>query len=263
MHASGGRPQRPLRPAQKPNFTVHLRRCGRGASATSDIRSLVAALPAAPAVAAFPDPCGELARLDFVQWCDALEAVVWLWERRLRGAEGWRVRLTSAVAAVSDEDELDGRVRPLFAEFVAGVMEGEAVRGWRKRAAALAEEIEAAAAALRRRNNIGSFGEVSARREGLRREKALVERKLEEFRSAMGCVMGYLDEERRAKHCDGGVRVLSLEERVDWNCLYHRILRECRRLEEGLPIYAYRREILNEIYCGQVYEVAAIDSCSD
>lgn len=252
--------RRPRRPAPKPNFTVHLRRCGRRATPLSAIRSLVDALPAAPAAAAFSDHDGELSRLDFVQWCDALEAVVWLWGRRLRGAEGWGVWLRSAVVAVSDEAELDGRVRPLFVEFAAGVMEGEAVRGCRKRVAALAEEIVATEEVLRRRNKIGSFGEFLARKEGLLREKDLVERKLEEFRSAMGCVMAYLDEEWRAKHCGGGVLVLSLEKRVDWNFLYHRILRECRRLEEGLPIYAFRRDILSEIYCRQVYEVAQMDS---
>lgn len=55
------------------------------------------------------------------------------------------------------------QVRPLFVEFVAGVMEGEAVRGCRKGVAALAEEIVATEEVLRWRNKIGSFTEFSAR----------------------------------------------------------------------------------------------------
>lgn len=39
----------------------------------------------------------------------------------------------------------------------------------------------------------------------------------------------------------------------NWNRIHHLILRECKRLDDGLPIYAYRQEILQRIYLEQVW----------
>ena len=39
---------------------------------------------------------------------------------------------------------------------------------------------------------------------------------------------------------------------VDFARVHKIMLRECRRLKEGLPIYAYRRRILNHIFTNQV-----------
>jgi ATP-dependent RNA helicase DHX8/PRP22 len=41
-------------------------------------------------------------------------------------------------------------------------------------------------------------------------------------------------------------------EDVDFVRLHMMMLRECRRLNEGLPIYAYRTKILNHIFNNQV-----------
>jgi ATP-dependent RNA helicase DHX8/PRP22 len=44
------------------------------------------------------------------------------------------------------------------------------------------------------------------------------------------------------------VNVFRFGEKFDWEKIYNLIVRERCRFEEGLPIYAYRREILQQIH---------------
>ena len=69
------------------------------------------------------------------------------------------------------------------------------------------------------------------------------------IRCAMLC--GTDDDEEAEQE---GVDVFEIGEGedVDFVRLHMIMLRECRRLNEGLPIYAYRRKILDHIFSNQV-----------
>lgn len=62
------------------------------------------------------------------------------------------------------------------------------------------------------------------------------------------------DDDEEEESVDEGVDVFGIGEDkdVDFARLHMMMLRECRRLNEGLPIYAYRRKILNHIFSNQV-----------
>ena len=79
-------------------------------------------------------------------------------------------------------------------------------------------------------------------------EKNLVERRLKEFESAMQCLLKYLEGGVDVE----GVTVFRFDGGFDWKRIHCLIKRECRRLEDGLPIYAYRSDILQEIHYQQV-----------
>ena len=75
-----------------------------------------------------------------------------------------------------------------------------------------------------------------------------VERRLKEFESAMQCLLKYLEGGVDVE----GVTVFRFDGGFDWKRIHCLIKRECRRLEDGLPIYAYRSDILQEIHYQQV-----------
>ncbi|KAI3823086.1 hypothetical protein L1987_04512 [Smallanthus sonchifolius] len=77
--------------------------------------------------------------------------------------------------------------------------------------------------------------ELSNKKEGNAREKELIERRISEYNSAMGCILDYLDGK---VFNSSDVKVLMLKGAFNWNQNYWMIKRECRRLDDGLPIYA-------------------------
>ena len=93
--------------------------------------------------------------------------------------------------------------------------------------------------------------EVFEMKKALEAERDLVIKRLEEFENAMMSIVRFL------KRSDDGVEVddvdvFSLEGDYDWPRVHSLIRRECRRLDDGLPIYAYRQNILKKVYGQQV-----------
>ena len=148
---------------------------------------------------------------------------------------------------------MDCRLRPVFARHVKGLMmmeEGKEVKFGMDECERLAKEISRLSSSLSKPLRIGTQNELMKKKKGLVDEKNLVERRLKEFESAMQCLLKYLE--------DGGddvegVKVFRFDGGFDWKRIHCLIKRECRRLEDGLPIYAYRRDILQEIHYQQVY----------
>lgn len=81
-------------------------------------------------------------------------------------------------------------------------------------------------------------------------EKGVVERRIWEFKAVMECMLGFL--EGRMPEVEKDFQVIRLSLDFDWERIYCLIRRECRRMEGGLPIYAFRGEILRRIYNQQV-----------
>lgn len=113
----------------------------------------------------------------------------------------------------------------------------------------LSKEISRLSSSLSKPLRLGVHNELVEKKKGLVDEKNLVERRLKEFESAMQCLLKYLEGGVDVE----GVTVFRFDGGFDWKRIHCLIKRECRRLEDGLPIYAYRRDILQEIHYQQVY----------
>lgn len=187
----------------------------------------------------------------FRQWVDARSAVVALWDYRLQGKHDFVPELIPNVIVPSDMNELKDRLRDLFSAHVLLLMEnGEGVKKVRM-------EIE------EKSRQVASFSskrglkfEVFEKKKAIEAERDLVVNRLEEFKNAMKSILRYLigqdGYEFDLEEEDEDVAVFCLEGAYDWRRIHYLIRRECRRLEDGLPIYAYRREILKRIHCEQV-----------
>lgn len=167
--------------------------------------------------------------------------------------------LDSNVAVKGDGVEV--RLQNLFARHVRKVMtEGKEVKRWLEESERLSKEIMRVSGLLSNPLKIGMHYQYVEKKKGLVGEKNLVDRRVEEFVFAMECVLKYLEGESDKGVDDSGkgdkgvdgVNVLKFDGDFDWKKIECVINRERRRLEDGLPIYAYRREILQEIHYQQI-----------
>lgn len=80
--------------------------------------------------------------------------------------------------------------------------------------------------------------------------------RLEEFTVSMASVLSYLGgNEWKNWDCEANVEVFKF--RMDLDLMYlariqAMVMRECRRLSDGLPIYAWRRKVLQATWANQV-----------
>lgn len=240
-------------PISRPNFVVKLR-SGRRSLGRAEIESLIAKCKSKPeGFSIFPSD-QVAATLNFCQWVDALEAFVYFWEFRLKETQDFTPEMIPHVLVPSDIDELRARVRALFASFVKGLMEGKEVERWREESERVSKEIRRLTHSLGKPLPLGQFHELREKRKGLEAEKKLIERRIKEFQSAMECILCYLEGNNNKLEKAGCsvFRKFKFEEASDWKRMHKLIMRERRRLEDGLPIYAYRSEILAEIHFQQV-----------
>ena len=180
----------------------------------------------------------------FRQWVDALSAVVALWEYRLQGKTLLVPELVANVTVPSDVEELRDRLRGLFSGHVLSIMDnGDCVKKVRAEIEEKTRQVESFSS--KRGIKIEAF----ERKKAIEAERDLVVKRLEEFKNGMKSIVRFL-EGRDGEKDD--VAVFSLEGDYDWPRIHSLIRRECRRLEDGLPIYAYRRNILKRIHGEQV-----------
>ncbi|KAL8229499.1 hypothetical protein R6Q57_014399 [Mikania cordata] len=188
-------------------------------------------------------------RFFYQQWSSALDTIVYLWEVLLDGRLSFMPRLVQNLLVPSDTDEFNSRLRVLFTDRIMGLMEGELVKKLGNKVEELSREIARVDLLLKKPKRLAIHRELSNKKEGHVREKEMIERRIKEFNSAMECLLDYLE----GKAFDSSnVKVLMLKGAFDWNKIYWLIKRECRRLDDGLPIYADRKDILWQIHCRQV-----------
>ncbi|KAF8404659.1 hypothetical protein HHK36_009547 [Tetracentron sinense] len=199
-------------------------------------------------------------KLFFDQWSDALEAMVFFWERRLDGAHLLTPRVISNVFVVSDMDELRERLKALFADR-AKILERETARQWQKKLELASDEIAKISSALNKHQRLGAFDVLTTRRKQLIEERKLISKRVKEFKSAMGSIIVHLGG-NSPECCDEGVEVFRFHDDLNWSRIHYLMLREQRRLEDGLPIYAYRLDILREIRSQQAEQYRRGDSRS-
>ncbi|KAH7860615.1 hypothetical protein Vadar_015579 [Vaccinium darrowii] len=228
----------------RPHFTVELR-CTTRTFPKSDLDDIVSRYKSKIETYDI-HTTGPLAlSLQFRQWIDALEATVSLWEEKLNGDHSFTPYL---MPSRCDMDRLRVRLTTLFIEHVKQLIEGDLVQTWQKKLGLVVDEIGKVKTRLRDHNSIGVYEEMTRKKVGLESEKRVIEKRIGEFKSAMECVLSFLEERLSVED----FKVIRLSSHFDWVRIHCLIKRECRRLEDGLPIYAFREDILRDIYNQQV-----------
>ncbi|KAE8696233.1 Helicase domain-containing protein [Hibiscus syriacus] len=147
--------------------------------------------------------------------------------------------------------------KPFSRAHVAGLMGGELVKKWQKKIDEKSDEITKLSAQMGKRNNsVRRFSELNDTKKALKAERSTIWKRLEEFKGGMGSLLRCLEDGviigNEDEDEDEGVEVFRVEGEIDWKRIHQLILWECRRLEDGLPIYAYRQKILARIHYEQV-----------
>lgn len=233
------------RPPGCSKFSVELRSDGRGFN-KADVEALISKCKYKPEGFDVLSFGSVAARLYFRRWIDALEATVYFWEIRL---DGVHLLTPCLMPSPCDMNKLRDRLRALFTDRVLQLMEGDLVQKWRRKLGLVMKEIDGVVALLRKLNRINVCEELLMKKAGLDSEKSLIEKRIEEFKSSMTTILNHL--EGTLASCDG-VELFRFRRSFEWVRIHCLIRRECRRLEDGLPIYACRQEILTEIYNQQV-----------
>lgn len=247
-----GPPPRPNRP----NFVIQLLSDNRSFK-RKDVEGLIGKLNCKPDKFNVFERGFIAASLFFQQWTDALETMVFLWEIRLDGTHLLTPRLICNVIVPSDTDELNYRLKVLFVERLKGFMEGDMIKNWQKKLGVVLNEIQKIDGSLKKRNNLAVYYELSQRKQGLVSEKGLIVNRIKEFECGMKCLLDYVEGKKSGEGCgEEVVKVFDLKGGFDWCRIHCLMMRECRRLEDGLPIYAFRQEILRQIHCQQVFALS-------
>ncbi|KAK1439472.1 hypothetical protein QVD17_05290 [Tagetes erecta] len=188
-------------------------------------------------------------RFYYQQWFNALETIVYMWQVLLDGRISFMPRLVQNLLVPSDTEELNSRLRVLFKSRIIGLMEGDSVMKLMKKLDEVVQEIDRIDLLLKKPKRLMVHIELSKKKEGNVRERELIRRRINEFKAGMECLVDYLD--GKVSDCSD-VKVLLLKGVFNWNKIYWFIKRECRRLDDGLPIYADRMDILWQIHSQQV-----------
>ncbi|MCL7028933.1 hypothetical protein MKW94_007213 [Papaver nudicaule] len=185
-------------------------------------------------------------RMYFEQWNDALDTIITFWSKRLQGVHAFKPVIIPSVFVCSEEDEMMDEIKGLFVKHIKEkLLGGEIVRK-------LHEEIESISDEIADIQGLLKLGRLSfnanAKKEELSAKRSAIKNRLTEFREALGYLLKGLHDEYSSSEVD----VYKLNEAFDWSRVHCVLMRECRRLEENLPIYMSRRKILQEVHTQQV-----------
>ncbi|PKU79911.1 ATP-dependent RNA helicase DEAH11, chloroplastic [Dendrobium catenatum] len=247
--------EQPLPPISSSCFTLVLRRrpSGRGFPCPKVIEDLISNCPAVPSDFFV---CGDgpvAAKLFFQQWCHVLEALAFFWRLRLQSIHLLTPSLISTVSVPSDRDELEERLRVLFTSHINVLLEGSSVQKINCRIGEVSAELKKVGKCLSRPQLWGVNTKLQEDRKSLEEELGLLKDRLEEFRAAMSCLLDHIGGKKHlGTQEEGQVEIFRFGAELDWARIHHIILRECKRLDSGLPIYSCRREILRGVSSNQV-----------
>lgn len=166
----------------------------------------------------------------------------------------------SQVSVPSDRVELEDRLKALFSDRIKLMIDGDEVKKCEAKRDSLAKEYERV---HRLRTKPQRYWHDLNEKENMYKcEIELVEKRIREFKSAMNCLLANVNGEALEEYGEDGLPVFEFDHIRNWSqmkslmmkwCQIHRLMmRECRRLEEGLPIYGYRQQILQQINHQQV-----------
>jgi ATP-dependent RNA helicase DHX8/PRP22 len=220
----------------------------------SDIETLIHYCPYRPYnVSILPN--GPLAAvMTYNNRSNAVRASVFFWRGRLDGSHFLTTKLNPPAKPGSPDFAYElGHMAAVFCPHISALLNKHpAVKRWEQKAFELDTEIEKISRLLRVRNSLAVFTELQERKNGLELEKDQVHSRLEEFREAMDCILACLRQGTWLEEKGDNVRIFKVGKQLDFDRLYSLIVRECRRLEDGLPVYGCRRKILTHIFANQV-----------
>ncbi|XP_051140404.1 ATP-dependent RNA helicase DEAH12, chloroplastic-like [Andrographis paniculata] len=240
----------PAPPPPRPNFAVHLRSDARHAVKEAEAEAVVRRLKCKPQKSDFVSSNFVCGKLFYEQWSEVLETVVQLWEFKLNDAElRFWPRVVSNIQLPSDKSELDDRLKVLFLEKLKGLKKGDLVDKWEEKVRTLRDEISRLVALLRKGQRLRYANEIWRKKQGLVDEKELIVNRLQEFQTGISCIENYIVSEGKTE-----VREVFEfpEAEIEWERVYKLMMRECRRLDDGLPIYTHRQAILRTVRSQQV-----------
>ncbi|VAI13723.1 unnamed protein product [Triticum turgidum subsp. durum] len=195
------------------------------------------------------------ARLLFRSLPAAAAAARDLWSLRLEGRHLLTPYLPDAALAA----KAFPLISSLFASHASRLLDSDLVSRLAARSSQLAASVQTVKHRLRvRRSNLRDFDQFNLQRKTLEADKDLLDAKIAEYKAAMMSIrramLSGTDEEEEVDQEEEGVDLFGIveDDDVDFARVHTMMLRECRRLNEGLPIYAYRRKILNHIFANQV-----------
>ncbi|KAG2597581.1 ATP-dependent RNA helicase DEAH12, chloroplastic-like [Panicum virgatum] len=242
------RPAQPSHPP--PQLAVFLLRTGPDYSAptATEVEALVGGLPSPAPASLSVNSSGRLAaRLVFRSLREAAAAARELWAHRLEGHHLLTPELRDPALAA----HASPLIASLFAAHASRLLDSDLSVLSAARSAEIAASIQAVKGRLGSPNRFRDFNQLILEMKTLEAEKELVDAKIAEYQAAMRSIQrAMLREADDYEGVDVFGSVQGVE--VDSARVHKIMLRECRRLKEGLPIYAYRRRILNHIFTNQV-----------
>ena len=234
-----------------PNFIIELRPGLRGLRRV-DVEELLDKCKVRPEEINVLPSGHVAATLFFRQWMDTLETMVYLWELRLKGEQVFTPMLIRNIIMPSDEDDLRSRLQTTFGDHIRAILEGEEVKKQQNELQHLSQKIAKVQGLLNKHHKMADHEKLASEKKGLLCEWDLISKRLEEFRSSMSCILNYLEGKRSQEFFEEEIEVFRFNGDYDWSRIHHLILRECRRFNDGLPLYAFRWEILRQIHTQQV-----------
>ncbi|XP_009615427.1 ATP-dependent RNA helicase DEAH11, chloroplastic-like [Nicotiana tomentosiformis] len=244
----------PEKPIQKPpNFIVQL--CSTHRVLTRpQLNSLISKLPFTPQNSFVFSSGFVVGTLLYEQWNQALDVTVELWKLKLKSEHFYTPFVKENIEVSSDKEELNNSLKGVFLDHLYGILDGVLVQIWEQKLGFLMNEIDGVSSLLRKHNRIGVYGELCKKRKGLEAERDLIKLRIDEFKNGIKCIIQYLEEGGKGfVENEEGFRVLKFGgEEFDWDRIHCLMMRECRRLDDGLPIFAFRQQILKQIHCQQV-----------
>ncbi|KAG9443171.1 hypothetical protein H6P81_019025 [Aristolochia fimbriata] len=190
------------------------------------------------------------ARLFYGEWAQALQAVVYLWRRRLSGHHVFTPELKVGYGTPCHSSELSDRLSNLFKSRVRYLLKADLVSLCMSKVDSLTDKIAHVTLLLARHNSLHDAHQYLAKREELYEQKEQIVRRLDEYKVAMLCILSHLDGPR-LEACTLDVEVFDFKGGTEWDRLHRFMTRERKRLEEALPIYGHRREILKRFQTEQ------------
>ncbi|XP_019193603.1 PREDICTED: ATP-dependent RNA helicase DEAH11, chloroplastic-like [Ipomoea nil] len=249
---SNRRDRFPGPPKTQQKFVIQFRSSSRTLK-RSELDELIEKLPSPPQSSYVFDSGSVLGTLFYEQWSEAVEVVVKLWRIRLDGGLPVAPSLVENAEVSSKKEELKDRLRGVFLEKLEGLMEGELVQKCRQKLELLEAEIKKVSKLLGRPKRIALANELLNKKEAFVAEKDLIAKRIAELKNGVSCIVLQLEGKYSGEDVHGDSTALfNFETEFNWDRILHLIKRECRRLEDGLPIFAFREEILKQIDSQQV-----------
>ncbi|XP_068646559.1 ATP-dependent RNA helicase DEAH11, chloroplastic-like [Aristolochia californica] len=190
------------------------------------------------------------ARLVFGEWARALQAVVFLWRRRLSGHHLFTPEVKFGYVTRSENPEISDRLANLFKSRVRYLLKADIVSVCQSKIDDLNDEIAHVTQLLGGRNSLLNSHQYLARREELYEQKEQIVRRLDEYKAAMLCILSHLDGPQWESSAQD-VEVFEFKGGTKWDRLHRLLARERNRVVEALPIYGHRREILKRFQTEQ------------